>query len=92
VATLGPAANWQHPTAPAQSSSEIDWPVVIVAILAFVILAVGVGMYVYPSSESGRFDRCVQQRVDIFLERVHFPVIPAVSKCEELRDQGALAN
>lgn len=92
MATLGPATSWQHPGVPNRSDPDVDWPVVIVAILVFAMLAIGIGIYVYPSSESGRFDRCVQQRVDMFLEKVHFPVIPAVSECTELRDQGALAN
>ena len=92
MATLGPAASWQHPGVPTRSDPDVDWPVVIVAILIFAILAIGIGIYAYPSSESGRFDRCVQQRVDMFLEKAHFPVIPAVSECTELRDQGALEN
>lgn len=92
MATLGPTANWQHPGVATRPDPDIDWPVVIIATLVFAILAIGVAIYVYPSSESGRFDRCVQQRVDVFLEKVHFPVIPAVSECTELRDQGALAN
>ena len=92
MATLGPATSWQPPNSPTRSDPDIDWPVVIVAVLVFAVLAIGIGVYVYPTSESGRFDRCVQQRVDVFLEKVHFPVIPAVSECTKLRDQGALAN
>lgn len=92
MATFGPATGWQQPGVPIRSDPNVDWPIVIIATLIFAILAIGVAVYVYPSSESGRFDRCVQQRVDIFLEKVHFPVISAVSECTELRDQGALSN
>lgn len=92
MAALGQTTGWQHTGGPTRSDPDLDWPVVIIATLVFAILAIGVAVYLYPSSESGRFDRCVQQRVDIFLEKVHFPVIPAISECTELRDQGALAN
>ena len=92
MAIFGPATSWQHRGVPDRSDPDVDWPVVIIATIVFAMLAIGIGMYVYPSSESGRFDRCVQQRVDMFLEKAHFPVIPAVSECTELRDQGGLAN
>ncbi|MFN8090423.1 MAG: hypothetical protein U0R81_15890 [Mycobacterium sp.] len=90
MATFDPVRNWQSQTPPPES--KIDWPLVIAATVLVAVLAIVVALYVYPASESGRFDRCVQQRAEIFLEKTHFPVIPAVSECTELRDQGALAN
>lgn len=92
MATFDPTSNWQSPTPPPRPDSKIDWPLVIAATVLIAVLAIVVGLYVYPASESGRFDRCVQQRAEMFLEKVHFPVIPAVSECTELRDQGALEN
>lgn len=65
---------------------------VAVATIILVILVGGILVHFYPDSESGRYDQCVQQRVQVFLEKVHFPVIDAVRTCGELRDQGALAG
>ena len=92
VATIiGPAAGWPPPAASAHDADAgTDWLVVVVATIAFLVLALGIGMYVYPNSESGRYDNCVQQRAPTFLEKVSFPVISAVRECDKLRDQGAL--
>lgn len=92
MAACGQATSRQHTGVPGRSDPDVDWPVLIIAALISAILSIGIALYIYPSSESGRFDRCVQQRMDIFLEKVHFPVIPAVLECTELRDQGALLN
>lgn len=90
---VGPAVGWQPPKAPpSEVETGVDWPIAIAALVAFTVLLFVVTSYLYPDSESGRFDRCVQQRVETFLEKADFPVIPAVRECGELREQGALGN
>jgi hypothetical protein len=74
----------------AKSTKDLDWPIIVAGITAFVILVYGVIAYVMPHTESGRFDRCVQQRAEVLEGKSEFPVIPAVAQCTVLRDAGAL--
>lgn len=87
MTTFQPAVDWQtkHP-----SADDVDWPVIITAMVIFAILAFGVAAYLLPQTNSGSFDRCVAQRAETFLAKTDFPVIPAVSQCGILRDANAL--
>lgn len=87
VTTFEPAGDWR---APSSAPDDVDWPVIITAMIAFVILAFGIAAYVFPQTNPGRYDRCVEQRAETFLGKTDFPVIPAVNQCTVLRDADAL--
>lgn len=86
MTTFQPSQDWRT----RQSGGDVDWPVIITAMIIFAVLACGITAYLAPQTFSGSFDRCVAQRAETFKAKTDFPVIPAVTQCGVLRDAGAL--